>query len=217
MPEHRKATGKVSRIVLSTTLLAALSLLVSACVPLSSPEPTVSSSSSATPEETAAITPADEWKACTDPVIKRGKSVQEGPLIVSVVQRDTTGGSIEESVLHEESRVTSISFDTDIPRANRFDDQISEALGKSVEGKTGNLARLWEMLRSIKEPNNTLAYYAIEPLSIAFTMTCGSQTAHGELQTWDRNESGVMGCDLSDKLDPGSAADLVYKEYCPVR
>ena len=215
MPELRKTTGKVSRVVLSTTLLAALSLIVSACVPLSSPEPTVSSSSPATPEETATTTPTDEWNACTDPVITRGKSVQEGPLIVSVVQRDTTGNSIEESVLHEETQTISISFDTDIPRANRFNDQISEALGKAVEGKAGNLAPLWEMLRSIKEPDKTLAYDAIEPLSIAFTMTCGSQTAHGELQTWDQNESGIMGCDFDDKLPAGSAVELVYKEYCP--
>ena len=217
MPEHRKATGKVSRTVLSTTLLAALSLLVSACVPLSSPEPTVGSASFSTPAETATITAADEWNACTDPVIKRGKSVQEGPQVVSVVQRDTTFGSTEESVLHEEARVPSISFNTEIPRANRFDDQLSEALGQAVEGKAGNLTPLWGMLRSIKEPNNTLAYHAIEPLGIAFTMTCGSQTAHGELQTWDRNESGVMGCDLNEKLTPGSAADLVYKEYCHAR
>lgn len=215
MHEHRNMTAKVPRKVLATTLLAALSLLVSACVPLSSPEPTASSSFSSAPAETTPITSADEWKTCTDPVIKRGKSIQNGPQIISVVQRETTGDSIEESVFLEESPTVSISFDAEIPEAKRFNNQISEALDAPVEGKAGNLAPLWESLRSIKEHDKTLAYHAIEPLNIAFTMTCGSQTAHGELHTWERNESGILDCDLDSKLTSGSAVELVYKEYCP--
>lgn len=109
MPEHRKTAAKVPHKVLATTLIAALSPLVSACVPLSSPEPTASSSTSSATKETTALTPADEWNTCTEPVVKRGKSVQNGPQIIAVVQRETTGDSIEESALYEKSSAVSIS------------------------------------------------------------------------------------------------------------
>ncbi|PQZ90305.1 hypothetical protein CQ018_15055 [Arthrobacter sp. MYb227] len=197
-----------------------VSLLLAGCVPLDSPEPSASSVSAFEsalnfpPDSVTPHSPEDEWNACTDPVIKPGKPVKSQWKIITLAERDTRSGLIEETLLHDETHSMSLSFDVEIPNGARFNQQISDALEAPVSGEIGGPDQIWNSLRSVKESSVLLGFSAFKPLTIPFSMGCENQFTFGELYTWNNSEFGILDCSLKPSESAESAPAFVRKTYC---
>ena len=209
------------RGALAVLPLAATTPLLAGCVPLDTPAPTSAAASAHSSDEAHAISPsdptpdADGWEHCIGPVVESRTPTNEGWIITTAVEMDTTSGSEVHRVLLDEHFGTSLTYDSAVPEAARFTVQIGQTMGYPVRDVGGGLAEVLNMQRSIKEPSKTLGYRAVEKLSIPFTLVCGNQGAAGIAHSWNTTETGVIDCTLAPAEPAGSPAALAREDYCP--
>lgn len=219
MNSFRGHTGKSLKAVIP---LLALSMFLGGCTPLEQdakdPAPAGSPSAMTTPTPTAE---AETWENCKDPVVTAGEEKAAGWKFVSARLKTVGTGSEETQDLLFEPFLPSISWNAGGPTSNRFEEQVSEATGKSLNEATDGIKQMDELLGQMNDKGVYVAYKTIEKAVIPLSISCGSTLASkGTLNASYVAGTGILDCSLSwdkDKDKSQVSPSEAKEKFCPQR
>jgi hypothetical protein len=195
--------------------LAATALLLAGCVPLDGPVPGATATDPAPDPSVAPASARLGGADCEEPVVTAGETSNGGWKIIAAMELDTTSGREKSTVFLDEPFGASLIWDGNGPGTDRFTEAIGQAIGHPTVEVIDGLDRIDAMLRSLQEPERTLAYRAVEQVSVPITLVCGSQGVRGTVNTWRNIETGLIDCSLPATESPGKPIAMARERYCP--